>query len=476
MSYGEPVAPNADTSTTRLVGWKEISAYLRRSIRTVQRWEHESDLPVRRYPTKRGEGVFALREELDAWLKSASGTAAAEGLVNGSSDDSGKKDGDGHDDATRPASRGNQPLTGPAEATTPAPVRRGFVPGRVTLAALTIVVFATFLAHVWLVPACSRQQPQPATVKVVGEDIIAFDAAGTQLWKYALDHGARVAAGPDQVIVDDVDGDGRSEVIVSLASEQVESDAVLCLDASGTKRWSRAPQRRAQFGHGPMGAPWVPLFVKTTGAPGRRLLWVSWANSPFFGAFVERLDVGTGEPKAVYWSAGYVTSLAATEVAGRPVLLVGAANNEHRAASVAVYDLSVTAGSAPAINPTYRCQDCPSGRPLAFFVFPKTALSRAATAETAPLGVSSINVTETGFVIAVEHTPGGITQAPALYRFDRNLHIVGAETIDSYRVVHHDLERQGRLTAPHSDVEERQLFPVLSWDGTKYVELTAPTK
>lgn len=50
----------------RLDSWKEIAVYLRRGLRTVQRWERLAGLPVRRIGPGRG-GVYAFRAELDAW-------------------------------------------------------------------------------------------------------------------------------------------------------------------------------------------------------------------------------------------------------------------------------------------------------------------------------------------------------------------------------------------------------------------------
>jgi hypothetical protein len=53
---------------TPLTSWKEIARYLNKGVRTVQRWERELGLPVRR-PTRRSKGVvFALAEEIDQWL------------------------------------------------------------------------------------------------------------------------------------------------------------------------------------------------------------------------------------------------------------------------------------------------------------------------------------------------------------------------------------------------------------------------
>jgi excisionase family DNA binding protein len=51
-----------------LNSWKEIAAYLGRGVRTVQRWEHDSGLPVHRPKGKDRSAVLALREELDEWL------------------------------------------------------------------------------------------------------------------------------------------------------------------------------------------------------------------------------------------------------------------------------------------------------------------------------------------------------------------------------------------------------------------------
>jgi hypothetical protein len=53
-----------------LTSWKEIAAYLGKGVRTVQRWEQQYGLPVRR-PNEKVKGiVHATRPELDRWLAS----------------------------------------------------------------------------------------------------------------------------------------------------------------------------------------------------------------------------------------------------------------------------------------------------------------------------------------------------------------------------------------------------------------------
>lgn len=54
----------------RLDSWKEIAAYLRRDVTTVQRWEKREGMPVRRHVHDKLGSVYALRSELDAWTRS----------------------------------------------------------------------------------------------------------------------------------------------------------------------------------------------------------------------------------------------------------------------------------------------------------------------------------------------------------------------------------------------------------------------
>jgi len=52
-----------------LESWKEISDYLRRSIKTCQRWEIELSLPIHRLDGTPSARVFAYPDELDHWVK-----------------------------------------------------------------------------------------------------------------------------------------------------------------------------------------------------------------------------------------------------------------------------------------------------------------------------------------------------------------------------------------------------------------------
>jgi TolB-like protein len=63
----------------RLDSWKEIAAYLRRDVRTVQRWEKKEGLPVYRHLHDKLGSIYAYRNELAEWFtarqQSGAGTA-----------------------------------------------------------------------------------------------------------------------------------------------------------------------------------------------------------------------------------------------------------------------------------------------------------------------------------------------------------------------------------------------------------------
>ena len=85
MDEPSAVSPPVGTAPEdRLDSWKEIAAYLKRDVTTVQRWEKREGMPVRRHLHDKLGSVYALRSELDAWARSRNLFPANEGLETGS--------------------------------------------------------------------------------------------------------------------------------------------------------------------------------------------------------------------------------------------------------------------------------------------------------------------------------------------------------------------------------------------------------
>jgi Tol biopolymer transport system component len=54
----------------RLDSWKEIAAYMKRDVTTVQRWEKREGMPVHRHVHDKMGSVYAFRADLDTWARS----------------------------------------------------------------------------------------------------------------------------------------------------------------------------------------------------------------------------------------------------------------------------------------------------------------------------------------------------------------------------------------------------------------------
>jgi Tol biopolymer transport system component len=79
---GEPslgISPSERPLEDRLDSWKEIAAYLKRDVTTVQRWEKREGMPVHRHLHDSMGSVYASRTELDGWTRSRNPKAGQEG-------------------------------------------------------------------------------------------------------------------------------------------------------------------------------------------------------------------------------------------------------------------------------------------------------------------------------------------------------------------------------------------------------------
>src|SRR5579875_3104083 len=62
------ISPNSADKTAVLTSWKEIANYLGKGVRTVQRWEQDFGLPVRRPLGSNKKAILARPRDLDAWV------------------------------------------------------------------------------------------------------------------------------------------------------------------------------------------------------------------------------------------------------------------------------------------------------------------------------------------------------------------------------------------------------------------------
>lgn len=450
----------------RLNGWKEIAAHLGKSVRTAQRWERELSLPVRRIHTAGGEIVFAFRHEIDDWLKSFGPEGPAHSDGKETNDDSQPN---GRDDlAARPVTP-TPPIASPA-----AQPRRHTILWMAAGAALLLVVSWVLLRGFGPDRLFAGPPPQPATWKVEGGLLKVFDSSGQPLWQHSfglplLDASYAPGGGfprERSAFIADLDADGTQEVGIILRAENGAHASFEVLNHDGSLRYSTRFDRSVQFGDVQYAAPWYPSHLLLTDEPGGgKSVWLTYTHNLWFPALLQKLGP-RGEVLAEYWSNGHIATLCEGTFQGRRSMFVGATSNEHQGASLAVLDYEKPSGAAPAAASKYRCMNCPASSPLAFFVFPRSELTRlshyrahVSHCRKDGLGNQILSVNQGQDDPAVSQIV-----AASFYVLSPDGRILEGETGDSYRQLHSRFEARNRLNHPFRLACEEQLFPVLRWD------------
>jgi len=475
-------APDPPVRPPQLNGWKEIAAYLGRSVRTVQRWEKEFGLPVRRFGLSKPESVFAIQREIDAWLLTSQAVSARR--VTGAAETSATPEELPRALVGEPA-RDGQPLTPEARLT------------RLLLAALAVIALVAVAWAAWVSLQLVRhraQQPAqpaaaaaPATWAVDHDMLVVSDASRRVLWNHRFPRELNVNSyggspgTPRHLVggITDIEGDGTREVwIVAKSIGAPFWTALYLFEADGRVRWAYQPELTVRFGADPFGPSWIVdrVFVTADPAGGRgKAIWAVLFDTALFPSAIQRLDLKTGAPQSAYWSNGSIATAVLDTSLSPPRLLVGACHNEMKAGSLSVLDARDPNGSAPAAFEKYRCTSCPPKGPLAFLVFPKPARFRGQDATGPVEDITPMSDGRLGVRVRYA-TADERTFAVGVLTLDSSLTPISADTADGYLHTYDDLARRGDVPggAPATVDLDREFFPILRWDAAaqRYMEVT----
>jgi hypothetical protein len=351
-------APNGRKENI-LTSWKEIAAYLDRDVRTCVRWEKRYGLPVHRLERDSKAKVFAYKEQIDEWL------------------------------AARSAQAGN-----PAVCELPLRSRFKLFPILFALAGLAAAAYFLFFN-----PGRRQGTGVPADFHLSGSKLIIVDKAGRELWPYETGlpnlepeevyrpRSEKKQQGEDYIsvwpyiLIRDLDGDGRTEVLFSTqTTSEIGEGRLICLDQDGAVRWRFDMGRALEFGGRPFHGDYriFGFDVDDYDGDGQPEVLVIAHHMPDWPCQI--LLLGTsGAVEGEYWNAGYIMDASAGDVDGdgRKELVLGGVNNEYRRGCVAVFKAGGLRGGSPQTAAGYRSPDIGAGGQSVYILFPKTSVHRA---------------------------------------------------------------------------------------------------
>lgn len=509
------------TAEPQLHGWKDISAYFGRSVRTVQRWERDFGLPIRRYGFGRGEVVHAYVRELDEWRATAEADAARRAAESGGEGNGTAVNGHGLAHGAHDARGGGDPAAqrsvhatdtstgadlGPEAKGLPSTGWMGLrwrplTIGLVAAAGLATAVGLAAMA-VWgfgtppgggdapggigtgTAATATRALSEPADWTASGSTLVVKDVEGRALWTYTfpfvlardLSGGAR-KFDPSQWAIDDVDGDGFKELIFRSVAADGNKDhyRFYCFNHDGTLRWSFGYGGSQTYSGAKYGPPYKAdrLFVTPRAGPGKDV-WLISVQSPWFPSVMSRVKPD-GAISAEYWSNGYITLIRRAEIGGRPVLLVAARNDESGGASVAMLDAADPVGAAPAEVPRYQCETCPPGRPIHFVKIPKPARLSSLKGSSPPMVLDVDGNSQV--IVRVDHASdvGDAIGGSVVYTFDAQLRPVSVGLGSNFEAACRSVAARGYVPPLPATPVIEEVRTVRWWDGSRFVDLRAPS-
>lgn len=450
-------APSPNSSPrARLTGWKEIAAYFDRGVRTVQRWERELGLPIRRMGTGRAETVYALTEELERWQR---------GLERRT------------DLSTQPGEE--DPLASTEAVPAATSIARASVLGwkRPLLAAAVVVAAVAVALGTYLL----RPAGEPASHTLEVNRLHILDASGREVWSYGFPQALPTMRPPwgfsyrrEPLFIDDFDQNGRRDVVM-MAPEKDRSVFHWFEGDTGKVRYRYQPEVTVHFGSNEYASPWISDRMFVADGPAGPEIWGVWMHyaSGQFPSIVKRMTP-SGPSDETYWAAGYPDAVAYAVVAGRPSILIGGSNNDSRGAGLAVLDYGAVRGAAPAANFDKQCRDCGAGGPRYFLDFPALDTERVGGGVPAVIGIRSDNkgglqvTVRQGVNFKVNSQP---ESAVVFYWFDATLRLLRAEVSEQFGPLHARFEEAGLLKHPFGPADAEELLPIHYWDGRQYAPL-----
>ncbi len=342
---------SANENGDLLSSWKEIAAYLDCDERTCARWEKSLGLPVHRLDGAQKSRVYAYRNELETWRLGKGNNHSLDRRKSGAAP------------GWRIAAlalclvlAGTALFFGYRSFATPRE------PADFRIDGSALVILNESGGELW--------RFETGTDGLIGEK----DYRGLFQVKQATPTGFDLPC----LLIDDINGDGRAEVLFAPKTrDEYREKLVFCFDRRGRELWRFRFGRPIRFGPQDYADFAIRGFVADDlDGDGRKEVIVNSNARGFYPAQLAVLG-SDGSLRGEYWNSGQLLDIVCADLDhdGRKEIVVSGQNNEYRKPCLVVFDAKRIAGCSPQSVDGFVSPGIPAGTQRAYVLFPRTDVS-----------------------------------------------------------------------------------------------------
>lgn len=421
-----------------LESWKEISEYLNRDIKTCQRWEKKSGLPIHRIEGYSKSRVFAYRQELDKWFQ---------------------------EKFTNSINHSHQKVKKFSKI--------GFI---LALACMTIAA-----AAIYLIISCENPK-EIDDFRIEGSKLIFLNSKNNKIAEFDTKVDGLKFSGHYKQYADirsfeheanflplfikkDLNNDGKKEFLFAVyTDERTDADKIYCFSYEGKKMWGFKAGKVQKYGEKIYADDYHVLGIGADdlNQDGKLEIIVLAAHLSEFPSQMALLDCD-GNVMGEYWNSGHFTDYCFFDTDNdkiKEIILTGQ-NEEFMEPCCIILDFNHIKGFSPQNKSQYQCSEYTFSREKYYLLLPIEAARKLVKDKIAPIRID----------YSTENTDEFLTFKNLIaYYFDSNMQLKNIKLIRRAYLDHRKYRRAGTITKePDQIISELMEEGVLYYDGKGWV-------
>jgi hypothetical protein len=340
-----------------LTSWKEIAAYLGCDQRTCARWEKAFGLPIHRLEGSPKSRVFAYREELEAWRREK---------LNGRPVAAGVQSAPHKWQSVKWAIVLPSALIGIVGLIYLLGIFRiDRKPADFRIVGSSLILTNEKGRELWRYDTGLGNLERETFYRMHFQT------------KLPNDKGLPEPLLP-YLKIKDINADGKPEILFSTQTgDEFGEGDLLCFDAKGRRLWDFHAGRAMRYGESAFSPDYRidALDTDDLDGDGRAEVLAICSHNNDFPTQLALLDC-RGRVIGEYWNAGRMSEYAFSDINGdgRKEILISGVNNEYRKGFLMILDASRIDGGSPQLDQRYISANLKHGSELAYILFPRADL------------------------------------------------------------------------------------------------------